>query len=259
MRKCFFTFVLATYTFCILPAQEQTVRLSETADLEQVYADSQRSNQLLAMNDLNMEFGYVLYSFVVRSESGRQASLQLENIRDYAAVYVNNILAGTLTDEHKSLTLDLPEGESTVGLYVENIGRITYGPEILDNSKGLFGKALLDGTEIQEWQITSLNIRDCEVANLKFSPGSALKLPGFYRGYVTIDKPEQSYLDITGWGMGEVWVNGQHLGSYWEEEAQKSIPMPAAVLKKGKNEVVVFDLKNNGVDSIRVTNQPVFN
>jgi len=38
-------------------------------------------------------------------------------------------------------------------IYAENIGRITYGPEILDNLKGLFGRITLDGEALSGWKI----------------------------------------------------------------------------------------------------------
>ena len=66
------------------------------------------------------------------------------------------------------------------------------------------------------------------------------------------------YLDITGWGMGEVWINGQYAGSYWEAEKQRTIQIPASILKKGINDVVMFELKNNEQKVARLSNEPIF-
>ena len=38
---------------------------------------------------------------------------------------------------------NLPIGIHKLSIYTENIGRITYGPEILDNSKGIYGLSLI--------------------------------------------------------------------------------------------------------------------
>lgn len=114
--------------------------MTECAPLAQIYGEVCESDELLPMGDVGVEFGYVLYQAAITVPAG-EAALELENVRDYAAVYLDGVFQGTLTDNRKTLTLKAEPGRHTLQLYVENIGRITYGPEILDNSKGLFGEA----------------------------------------------------------------------------------------------------------------------
>src|SRR5690606_23172481 len=106
----------------------QEITLNKETTLEQVYMESVVSGSLLPMNDLGVEFGYVLYRSVITTETER-TELRLENVRDYAVVYVDDKLQGTLTDDNKKIVLDIEPGEHQIELYVENIGRITYGPE----------------------------------------------------------------------------------------------------------------------------------
>lgn len=240
----------------VLHAQE--IKMSESAALEQVYGETVASDALKPFNELNKEFGYVLYEAKITVAS-EEAVLQLENVRDYAAVYVDSILQGTLTNSNNKLTLNVGAGEYTLRLYAENIGRITYGPEILDNWKGLFGSVTLDGEEVEGWKITPLNIKEHEVKDLQFTSKDTGVLPCFHKGFFKMEKPEGAYLDMSGWGMGEVWINGQYIGAYWENEKLKSIQLPADLLKKDKNEVVVFELKSNKQKAIKLVDAPVFN
>lgn len=235
----------------------QQIKMETTASLQQVYGEDIESETLLPMNDLNIEFGYALYQTEITIEE-TDALLEVENVRDYAVVYLNDMLQGTLTDNRKRLNLPASPGTYTLRLYVENIGRITYGPEILDNSKGLFGSISLDGEDIVNWKITELNIRNCSLNDLKFSNQKENNLPVFHKGSFEIDSPKDTYLNISGWGMGEVWINGNYIGSYWEEEKQQSIQVPASILVKGKNEVVVFELKNNDQEVMQLSDEPVF-
>jgi beta-galactosidase len=39
-----------------------------------------------------------------------------------------------------------------------------------------------------------------------------------------------------------VWVNGHNLGRYWDIGPQTRLYCPAAWLKAGENQVIVFDL-----------------
>lgn len=235
----------------------QEIVMTETASIDQVFGNHIESEEPLPMNDLNVDFGYVLYQADIKLES-EDAVLEVENIRDYAVIYLGEELQGTMTDNQKKLVLQSEPGEYDLRIYVENIGRITYGPEILDNSKGLFGSVELDGESIEGWKMTELKIRKSKVEDLEFTPKTEVNLPEFHKANVEISEPKDMYLNVSGWGMGEVWINGQYLGSYWEEEKQQSIQIPASALKKGENELIVFDLKNNKQSSMKFSSEPIF-
>lgn len=236
----------------------QEIQMSETASLEQIYGEAQEAQELLPMNELGIEFGYALYETTVTAEEENPV-LQVENVRDYASVYVDGKLQGWITEERKSITLQVSAGKHTLQLYAENIGRITYGPEILDNSKGLFGSITLSDTEIENWRMIPLSVRECAVGELTFTPSTNGGLPCFYKGIITVESPAETYLDVSGWGMGEVWVNGHYAGSYWEQNAQQSIQLPAEVLQKGANTLIVFELKSNGKHTMRLSDKAIFN
>lgn len=240
-------------------AQNREISLTEYASLESVCGQARESDELLPMNELGMESGYLLYESRIELPEGG-ARLTLEHVRDYAAVYLDGRFLGTLTDACKSLDIRAPGGCHTLRLYAENIGRITYGPEILDNSKGLFGRARLNGAEITGWRIVPLGIQTADPAGLDYVPlcGTSCE-PGFRRGRFDAPDPAFRYLDVSGWGMGEVWINGCYLGSYWTAERQQSIPVPDGLLRPEANVLVVFDLENSSpATKMHLSTHPVW-
>lgn len=247
----------------LVPASKvtaQEILFKEAASLEQMSEESQEWEELPSMNDLGMDAGgYALYETQV-TVSGGKATLEIENVRDYAVVCLDGETVGELDNDSRSLTFQATDGTHTLQLYAENIGRITYGPEILDNSKGLFGTATLDAEPLTGWIVTPLAIHACDgVDQLNFGPMEESHRPCFYRGTFTAPTGGEWHLDIRGWGMGEVWLNGEYLGTYWEQNAQQSLPVPASMLKNGENTLIVFDLKNNGKRTMKLTDKPIFN
>ena len=218
----------------------QELQMTEISSLEQIQGEFQISDELIPMNDLEMDDGgYVLYETMVAIDG--KVSLEIENVRDYA-----------------SADFSASEGEHLLQLYVENTGRITYGPEILDNFKGLFGTAELNGEELGSWKISPLSVRTCDVSQLNFSPLVDCSTPCFFRCAFPREKEQELHLDMSGWGMGEVWLNGEYLGSYWERNPQQSLIIQKSMLKEGKNTIVIFELKNKGQDSVKLSDKPVF-
>src|SRR5947199_5656222 len=62
------------------------------------------------------------------------------------------------------------------------------------------------------------------------------------KGEFSLQTTGDTYLDMSNWGKGSVWVNGHHLGRYWNVGPQQTIYLPAEWLKQGKNEVVILEL-----------------
>lgn len=254
MRRVFL-FVQFFLLHISLMAQE--IILDKKASLNQVYNDSFKSEVLLPMNDLGIESGYILYQTKITTEIDK-AEFEFENVRDYAVVYLDGKFQGTLNNNKRKIILESIIGEHELQLYVENIGRITYGPEILDNSKGLFGEVTLDGEDLLNWKMIPLNIRDCSLNELNFNTDDQGEIPCFHKGIFELNELQNVYLDISGWGMGEVWINNKYMGTYWDQEKQQSIQIPSADLKSGVNEIVVFEMKNNNQKTMKLTNKPVF-
>ena len=66
--------------------------------------------------------------------------------------------------------------------------------------------------------------------------------PAFYRGTFELSATGDTFLDMRGWGKGTVWVNGHQLGRFWDIGPQQTLYLPGPWLKRGTNEVVLFDL-----------------
>ena len=72
----------------------------------------------------------------------------------------------------------------------------------------------------------------------------------FFRGSFALTELGDTFLDMRKWGKGHVWVNGHHLGRFWNIGPQQSLYVPVGWLKKGRNSIVILDLENKGTRTI---------
>jgi beta-galactosidase len=121
------------------------------------------------------------------------------------------------------------------------MGRINFGQFLIDR-KGITDRVTLDGMTLMGWDVYNLPMGEDDFAGLKFGIAASQKPGNFFRGTFDLQATGDTYLDMTGWKKGVVWVNGHNLGRYWEIGPQKRLYCPAPFLKQGKNEIVVFDL-----------------
>ena len=50
------------------------------------------------------------------------------------------------------------------------------------------------------------------------------------------------FLDTAAWGKGVAWINGFCLGRYWSRGPQRTLYVPAPVLRARQNELIVLEL-----------------
>jgi beta-galactosidase len=127
-----------------------------------------------------------------------------------------------------------------IDVLVENEGRINYSHQLLTDRKGIVQvRPPTDPAPATHWSIYPLPMSD--VSALRFSKADCSG-PCFYRGTFNVDKPADTFLDTTHLTKGQMWVNGHALGRFWNVGPQKTLYVPGPWLKKGANEVVVFDV-----------------
>ena len=68
-------------------------------------------------------------------------------------------------------------------------------------------------------------------------------MPGFYKGTLTIQgAPCDTFVELPNFEKGICIVNGFNLGRYFNAAGpQKTLYLPAPVLREGENEIIVFE------------------
>jgi beta-galactosidase len=201
------------------------------------------SVQPRSMETFGQNFGLILYrTRLIGPKSGK---LVVVEPHDYALVFANGAEVGTI-DRHKGETsLTLPsasQNEITLDILVEAMGRVNFGPRLLDR-KGITDRVELAGITLMNWSVYPMPMDPGFLHGLMFGEPDSAAGPAFYRAAFTLEKTGDAFLDLSRWSKGIVWVNGRNLGRYWSIGPQQKLFLPAPWLKKGKNEIILFDLE----------------
>lgn len=219
-------------------------------------ATPQPSRYPRSMEAIGQNYGYILYR--KRIETAAKGLLVIDELRDYATVLVDGRPVGTLDRRHgeRQLEVELPAG-ATLDILVENMGRIGFGPKLDGERKGITRSVKLNDQELLDWQLYALPLERLEALRFEAPSGGG---PAFWRGGFDLATPTDSFLDTRGWGKGQVWLNGQLLGRFWNIGPQQSLYLPASWLRAGHNEVIVFSLEAPaaGARQLRGLAEPVY-
>ena len=210
----------------------------------------------LCFEDLNQVYGFVLY----RTTIAKSGLLKLKELRDFAIVYINGQKVGMLDRRLKqdSLQLQNIDKSVTLDILVENNGRINYGPFLTNNRQGITQYVTLNNTEVHNWKMYSLPFTT--LRSFKFNPQKLnTTQPILYKGTFALSKVADTYFDMRPFGKGFVFLNGHNLGKYWQIGPQQTLYIPASWLKKGKNEVVVFDQLKSGHRQLQALDHSILN
>ena len=226
--------------------------VDEAVSLWDVLPAPVRSQQAQSMEDLDQAYGYILYRTELKNAVGGE--LLIDELHDYAQVYVDGELAGTLDRRLSQNRLTLPPGGRRLDLLIENTGRINFSLALRGERKGITKRVTLAGEPLTGWEIFPLPMTDVDKLPFKKSPCDG---PCFYRGTFRAEKQADTFLDTSAFRKGEVWLNGRALGRVWNIGPQKTLYVPGPWLKRGENEVVVFDLKGEPGRALRGLERPI--
>ena len=207
------------------------------------------SDSVLSFEDLNQGYGYVLYS--KKFIQPMRGKMKVDGLRDFAVVYVNGEKKGILDrmNNQYSMDIDIPLN-GTLDILVENMGRINYGAEIVHNKKGIISPVLIhEETVSGDWKMYRLPFSS--MPHLKEAQHEAKEgRPVIYADSFNINTPGDIFLDMSKWDKGIVFVNGHNLGRYWNVGPQQTLYLPGAFLKKGENEIAVFEQVNENIQPV---------
>ncbi|MBS7564868.1 beta-galactosidase [Mucilaginibacter sp. Bleaf8] len=227
-----------------VPAKKPTmaisnIKLDAYADVFNNLPKPTESVKPLCFEDLDQAYGFVLY----RAQIKNGGVLKLKELRDYALVYVNGKQVATLDRRLKqdSVALTNISSNATLDIWVENNGRINYGPFLADNRHGITQSVMLNNAEVLSWKMYRLPFNSLSGFTFKRNANTSANHPGLFKGTFTLTQVADTYLDMHAFGKGFVFLNGHNLGKYWQIGPQQTLYVPAGWLKKGRNEVVVFD------------------
>lgn len=233
-----------------------SIKFSKQSGLFDILPSPIKNINPLSFEDLNQAYGYVLYRTV--TDGNVAGILKIKDLRDYAIVFINGKKVGVLDRRlyQDSIAVNLPKGKVTLDILVENMGRINFGAYLLKNKKGITESVLLNNKEMKDWKMYSLPFNDINSVVIKNNK-IVDAVPVLKKGSFEIATTGDTYLDMSNWGKGVVWVNGHNLGKYWSIGPQQTIYLPAEWLKKGSNEIVVFEMLKPGQTELKGIENPI--
>jgi len=206
------------------------------------------------MEYFGQDYGFILYRTRV-SGPRPESMLYAHEVRDRAQVFVDGAPLAVFEREtgDEISTLAVPPEGIALDLLVENMGRVNFGPGLMDR-KGIVGGVMLDWQFQFGWEVYPLPLAD--LTHLKFTFGSVDKFPAFFRGTFAVDTPADTFLSLPGWIKGVVWINAFNLGRYWKRGPQKTLYVPWTLLKTGSNELIILELHGLENPSVEFCDKP---
>ena len=194
------------------------------------------------MESFGQSSGYILYSTkLIGHKSGK---LTITEPHDYALIFLNGKFIDTVYRDGGKWTIDLPNtniDNPRLDILVEAMGHINFAQYMIDR-KGITDRVTLNGMTLMNWDTYLLPMSDSSVTSLSSSNIDTSMRGLFFSGSFSLTDAHDTYLDLSHYTKGVVWVNGHNLGRYWFVGPQQHLYCPASFLQKGENKVVVFDL-----------------
>lgn len=250
-----------------LPAIPQTIKsaalpeikFTQKCDIFSNLPSPVFSHNIQSMEKFDQGWGAICYSFTLKNDVKEGSVLNINEIHDFARVFAGDKEIANL-DRRKSqfscILPDLKQG-TMINIFVEAMGRVNFDKSIHDR-KGITKSVDIDGTEQKDFLVYNFPPDYDFVKNHTFSKFTSIApLPAYYKAVFTVNKPVDTFIDMSSWGKGTVWINGIELGRFWNIGPQQTLYLPGCFLKEGLNEIIVMDILGPKKASIRGLKKPI--
>ncbi len=240
------------------------VKFTQSAKLFDNLPAPIETRDIKSMEEFDQGWGSMLYRTTLPEVQG-QSKLVITEAHDWAQIFIDGKLIGTLDRRmgDKELVLPSIRKGAQLDILIEAMGRINFGVAIKD-FKGITQKVELIST--QEGHEVTANLKNWKVyllpasydfnKNQKYTASEGVQGPGFYRATFKLNKVGDTFIDMQHFGKGLVWVNGHGMGRFWEIGPQQTLYMPGCWLKKGENEIIIFDIKGPRAATVEGLEKP---
>lgn len=196
--------------------------------------------QPVPMEMMKQYEGMILYrTKLIGHKSGK---LRVDEVHDYATVFLNGRYIGSIDRTLGQHTIDLPVSNvenPVLDILVESMGRINFAAQMIDR-KGITDRVTLNGMTLMNWEAFNIPMSSEYVSNLKES--DTVRPGMFFKTTLQLDKAGDCYIDLKDFTKGLVYVNGHNLGRFWNVGPQYRLYCPGVWLKEGTNEIIIFDM-----------------
>lgn len=224
-------------------------------------------------NNAGQSYGYITYRKSNLSISANSTLRINGYVRDTVMVLINGKLVSKVPTNVTDIcefgfwtvgnsTLNLPEENfesATLDLIVENMGRVNYGKiNNFHQFKGLIEDVFINKEKLVNWEIIPFEFKKSWNRNLSSWNKQTTSAPALYKFQLDItDAPQDTFIDMSHWVKGITIVNGFVLGRHFFVGPEQSLYLPAPLLIKGKNDIIVFE-HYDSPRTLKFSDSPIF-
>ena len=217
----------------VIPTMEiPPIRLERWSGLWEQLPKPVVSEQPQCFEALGQNQGFVLYR--ARIPAGVSGKLST-TLHGDPAIYVEGV---------PTQSPDIPtrDKEATLEILVQAMGHINFLAEMEGDRKGLLGTVNVGGTVLENWEMFCFPLKSDWVMSLPRTAPAPGRLGGIFRGEFELGTVTDTYLDMSNYKKGMLWVNGRNLGYHWSARGpQRRLYCPGPWLKTGVNTIVALD------------------
>ncbi|MCI3918583.1 glycoside hydrolase family 35 protein [Streptococcus intermedius] len=248
--------VKETFELKNIPLNER-VSLFET--LEDI-AQPIESLYPMKMEELGQNVGYLLYRTQAEWDADKERVRVIDG-RDRMQLFVDgNFITTQYQTEIGEDIFVSQQKRSThrLDILMENMGRVNYGHKLLAESqhKGIRTGVCKDLHFILHWNQYPLELKNPE--KIDFTKEWYEDQPAFYAFDVELKALKDTYLDLTHFGKGVVFVNGVNIGRFWDVGPTLSLYIPHGLLRIGNNRIIIFETEGKYSKFIDLVHKPTF-
>ncbi len=204
-------------------------------------------------------YGYVLYSVELKNYH-HENKLKIVEASDRIHVFADGELKAIQYHETlgKEILIQGKPNKDRIKLdvLVENLGRVNYGFKLNSPTQRIRGGIMQDIHFHQGYCQYVIDLSKEQLQKIDYTAKKDPKQPSFYQVKLDLAEIGDTFIDCSSYGKGVVVVNGVNLGRYWSCGPLHTLYCPKDFLKKGVNEIIIFETEGVEITELKFCKHP---
>lgn len=228
------------------PANAQTpaisvpaFRLTEQASVWDNLPSAVATEVLLPLDTIVNKPANAIYRTRLNQANADSVEWEINRLDGTAYFYVEGEYVGKVQGNGEVCHMKMPPMEASMAVEIfllsprDRVGRGVEGIGVNSGDTAFISPG-------NGWRIYPIPTDYATAAGREFSTDAVPVGPAFYRGSFNIEQPGNTYLDLSAWDTGILYLNGKEAGRYSPEA--NSVAIEASALRPGANEVILLDV-----------------
>lgn len=215
-------------------------------------------DSIMPVEQTGIDRGGAIYRTRVRRAIPDSATWIIDEPNGRLLFFADGVPVGEIDSRKGVKSIKLPPMPelAVMEIYADASDPTLTGPKGITHSVS-YVQAPGDTTVVADWRVIPVPMDFAFVSSRAYGEDALPEGPAYYKGSFTLPEGASTFLNLSKWNRGTVWLNGREAGSFDTSGGVKTLHLREDLTTAGENSLIIFDIKGPAVARVSCSDREI--